>query len=127
MISNWTSATHSSFADATYCHEKRNYGIYWEDGDSEVGDLSVTLRRIEDWYVKTGQLAVGARIQSGAPFALRECCLLVLNSVTSTPQWILTCIFTTIRLSAKQHCEEHSHSSIPSMRSDSPLNSATTR
>jgi hypothetical protein len=54
----------------TYCHEKRNYGIYWEDGDSEVGDLSVTLRRIEDWYVKTGQLAVGARIQSGAPFAL---------------------------------------------------------
>ena len=54
----------------TYCHEKRNYGIYWEDGDSEVGDLSVTLRRIEDWYIKTGQQAVGARIQSGAPFAL---------------------------------------------------------
>ena len=54
----------------TYCHERRNYGIYWEDGDSEVGDLSVTLRRIEDWYVKTGQQAVGARIQSGAPFAL---------------------------------------------------------
>ena len=39
----------------TYCHEKRNYGIYWEDGDSEVGDFSVTLRHIEDWYVKTGQ------------------------------------------------------------------------
>ena len=37
----------------TYCHANRNYGIYWEDGDSEVGDLSVTLRRIEDWYVKT--------------------------------------------------------------------------
>jgi hypothetical protein len=54
----------------TYCHEHRNYGIYWEDGDSEVGDLSVTLRRIEDWYVKTGQQAVGARIQAGAPFAL---------------------------------------------------------
>ena len=54
----------------TYCHERRNYGIYWDDGDSEAGDLSVTLRRIEDWYVKTGQQAVGARIQSGAPFAL---------------------------------------------------------
>ena len=54
----------------TYCHERRNYGIYWDDGDSEVGDLSVTLRRIKDWYVKTGQQAVGARIQSGAPFAL---------------------------------------------------------
>jgi hypothetical protein len=39
----------------TYCHEHRNYGIYWEDGDSEVGDFSVTLRHIEDWYVKTGQ------------------------------------------------------------------------
>ena len=56
----------------TYCHERRNYGIYWDDGDSEVGDLSVTLRRIKDWYVKTGQQAVGARIQSGAPFALMQ-------------------------------------------------------
>jgi len=54
----------------TYCHDRHNYGIYCDDGDSEIGDLSVTLRRIEDWYVKTGQQAVGARIQAGAPFAL---------------------------------------------------------
>ncbi len=30
----------------------------------------MTLTRIKDWYVKTGQQAAGARIQSGAPFAL---------------------------------------------------------
>jgi hypothetical protein len=52
----------------TYSHDTRNYGVYWDDGDSEIGDLSVTLRLIKDWYVKTGQQAVGARIQAGAPF-----------------------------------------------------------
>jgi hypothetical protein len=33
----------------TYSHDTRNYGVYWDDGDSELGDLSVTLRLIEDW------------------------------------------------------------------------------
>jgi hypothetical protein len=91
----------------TYCHEKRNYGIYWEDGDSEVGDLSVTLRLIEDWYVTTGH----------RPYARASKQVLL----------SLSCTFTTIHLSTKQHCEEHSHSLLPSMRSDSPSNSATTR
>ena len=33
-------------------------------------------------------LANGSCIQALTPIAERECCLLVLNSVTSTPQWI---------------------------------------
>jgi hypothetical protein len=47
-----------------------NYGISWDDGDYFVDNSVVTIKMIENWFVKTVQVSARARIKAGAPFTL---------------------------------------------------------
>ena len=62
-------APHTSKLGYRKVHRYGNSGVI-ADGDHQTQDLAATMLLIEDWYVKTGQRPVGARIQEGAPFAL---------------------------------------------------------